>query len=141
MGPPKGRDFNFKRPRESNDDSMRTPKGHQFLEEELRLTPGWNTPFQSTILSPPKEQQPNKIVQIVRDMTKPPTPPRRRTRSHSGTKEPLTNTEQTEINHDNLNKKQAKTSPLKKQVNKGKAKQNSSTKGEKSKLETTETIN
>ena len=40
QSPPKGRDINFKRPQESNDDSMRTPKRHQILEEELRLTPG-----------------------------------------------------------------------------------------------------
>ena len=49
--------------------------------EEIRLSPGWNMPFQSSIISPPKEQQLNKIVQLVRDRINPPSPPRRRTRS------------------------------------------------------------
>ena len=74
------------------------------MADELRLSPGWNMPFQSTIISPPKEQPPNKIVQIVREMIKPPSPPRRRTRSQSGTKEPLTNIEQTETNNENSKK-------------------------------------
>ena len=141
QSPPKGQDTNFKRPRESNDDSMLSPKRHLIMVNELRLSPKWNMPFQSTVISPPKEQWPNKIVQTVREMIKPPTPPRRRTRSQSGTKEPLTNIEQTEINNENSNKKQSKTSPVKKQVNKGKVNQNSSTKGEKTKIETTETTN
>ena len=64
------------------------------MTDELRLSPEWNMPFQSTIISPPKEQPPNKIVQIVREKIKSPSPPRRRTRSQSETKEPLTNTEQ-----------------------------------------------
>merc|ERR1712240_898001 len=94
QSPPKGREFNFKRPRESNSDSMRTPKRHQFLDEELRLTLGWqtpnNTPFQSTLPSPPKEIPQNKLVQIMPDMAKPPTPIKPRTRFQSGTKEPST---------------------------------------------------
>ena len=41
QSPPKGRDFNIKRPRESHDNSMRTPKRHQFIDEEVRLISGW----------------------------------------------------------------------------------------------------
>ena len=88
LSPPKGHDLNFKRPRENHDDSIRTPKRHQFLEEEISLVPGWQTPnttpFQSTQPSPPKETPQNKLVQIMRDMTKPPTPIKTRSRSQSG---------------------------------------------------------
>ena len=84
------------------------------MTDELRLSPEYNMPFQSTLASPPQEQQLNKIIQIVRDKIKPPSPQRRRTRSQ----EPLTNIEQ-------------KNNTGKKQVNKGKTNQNSTAKGEK----------
>ena len=76
LSPPKG--HNFKRLRDSPDNSIRTPKRHQFINEEISLVPGWQTPntppFQSTIPSPPKETPQNKLTQIMRNMTKPPTP-------------------------------------------------------------------
>merc|ERR1712240_619270 len=111
------------------------------MADELRLSPGWNMPFQSTVITQLKEQPPNKIVQIVRGIIQPPSPQRRRTRSESGTKEPTTNTEQTETSYENSNKKQPKNSTGERQVNKGKAYQNSTTKGEKTKTEATETNN
>ena len=63
------------------------------MAEELTLSPGWNRPFQSTIISPPKEQQLNKIVQLINNRIKPTSPTRRRTRSQDP-KEIPTNTEQ-----------------------------------------------
>ena len=87
------------------------------MTNELRLSLEWNMPFQSTVTSSPQEQQLNKIVQIVREKIKPPSPQRRRTRSQSGAKEPLTNIEQ-------------KNNTGEIQVNKGKTNQNTN-KGEK----------
>ena len=132
---------------------MIIPKRHQLLNkelsinEELSLAPWWqilnNSAFQSTLPSPPKEAQQNKIIQIMRDTTKPPTPIKPikpRTRSQSETKEPPTLKEQTETSDEQTNKKQPKTTP-KTLTNKDKQKQKSSTKGRKSKIETTETSN
>ena len=120
QSPPKGRDTTLKRLRESTEDSTISPKrfniNEEMMAEELTLSPGWIMPFQSTIISPPKEQQLNKIVQLVNNRIKPTSPTRRRTRSQDP-KELPTNTEQ-------------KNNTAETQPNQGKTNQNTK-KGEK----------
>ena len=122
QSPPKGRDTIFKRSRESNEDSTISPKrfimNEEMMADELTLSPGWSMPFQSSIISPPKEQQLNKIVQLVRNRINPTSPTRRRTRSQDP-KELPTNTEQ-------------KNNTAETQPNQGKTNQNTK-KGEKTK--------
>merc|ERR1712243_56267 len=101
QSPPKGRDTTLKRLRESTENSAISPKrfniNEEMMAEELTLSPGWNRPFQSTIISPPKEQQLNKIIQLVNNRIKPTSPTRRRTKSQDP-KEIPTNTEKKNSN-------------------------------------------
>merc|ERR1712240_954224 len=113
LSPPKGR--TFKRLRDSPDHSIITPKRRQYLNEEISLVPGWQTPntppFKSTIPSPPKESPQNKLVQIMKQMTKLPTPIKTRSRSKSGTKQQQTLINQKEIKNENSDKNQTKITP------------------------------
>merc|ERR1712240_411692 len=65
--------------------------------DDIALSPGWNKKFLSTVTSPIKENQLDKIKQIINQKIKPTTPTRRRTRSQEQ-KETPTKTDQ---NHKN----------------------------------------
>ena len=107
------------------------------MAEDLTLSPGWNRPFQSTIISPPKEQQLDKILQIVNNKIKPTSPARRRTRSQDPKETPINaeqkiSNQETQPNHGKANpkkganqhkqnhKENARASRINRSLNKGK---------------------
>ena len=59
------------------------------MVDDISLLPGWNRQFQSTIISPTKEKQLDKIKQIVNHKIKPISPARRRTRSQDPKDTPM----------------------------------------------------
>merc|ERR1712240_202692 len=65
--------------------------------DDIALSPGWNKKFLSTVTSPIKENQLDKIKQIINQKIKPTTPTRRRTRSQEQ-KETPTKADQTHKN-------------------------------------------
>ena len=65
----------------------------EMMIDDISLSPGWNKQFLSTIISPTKEKQLDKIKQIINHKIKPISPTRRRTRSQEQ-KETPTNAEQ-----------------------------------------------
>ena len=60
--------------------------------DDIQLSPGWNREFPSTMTSPTKDTQLDKIKQIINNRIKPTSPTRRRTRSQEQ-KETPTKTE------------------------------------------------
>ena len=88
----------LKRLMDNTESEATSPKRPNINEEmmmvdDISLSPGWNRQFQSTIISPTKEKQLDKIKQIVNHKIKPISPARRRTRSQDQ-KETTINTEQ-----------------------------------------------
>merc|ERR1712240_364445 len=74
-------------------------------------------PLASSNPSPPKETQHHKITQIIKQRTKPPSPPATRARSRSRNKHLKTKSNTTEVNNDKTEKqdKQIKSTPKQKQ--------------------------
>ena len=113
QSPPKGRETILKRLRDSTENNAISPKriniNEEMMVDDITLSPGWNRQFLSTKISPPKEQQLDKIKQIINNKIKPISPARRRTRSQDPKETPI-------------NAKQ-KLSNLETQINQGKANQ------------------